>query len=123
LSKTPVPIEAEFTLLRHRFEGLSLRKATRYRCGLATLCHVSLPQDEQCRPAWAANLSETGIGFLQDQPLEAGTCLLLRLKHSDGTKITRDAVVVHATQQADGTWCIGCKFSEPLGRDVLDALL
>jgi hypothetical protein len=117
-----VPIEAEFTLLRQRFEGVRLRKATRYRCTLATLCYVTLPEDGVRHQAWAADLSETGIGFFMDVALQAGTPLLLRLKGT-ASDITREAQVAHATLQLDGTWCIGCIFAQPLDLATLDALL
>jgi PilZ domain len=117
-----VPVEAEFTLLRQRFQGVRLRKATRYRCGLATLCHVTLPDNGGRYEAWAADLSETGIGFFMNATLEPGTPVVLRLKGSAGDLI-RQAQVAHATLQLDGTWCIGCHFAEPLELALLDQLL
>jgi hypothetical protein len=123
VSSVPLPIEAEFTLLRQRFQGVHLRKATRYRCNLATLCHVTLPEDGRRHEAWAANLSETGIGFYLDRQLAEGAPLVLRLKGAAGNALTRDAHVVHATPQADGTWCIGCTFVQPLDLNTLDDLL
>jgi hypothetical protein len=118
-----MPVEAEFTLLRRQYQGVRLRKATRYRCGLATLCHVTFPPDGRRHEAWAANLSETGIGFHLDRPLEPQTALALRLKCSEGGTINMAARVVHATPQADGTWCIGCQFAQPLDLETLEALL
>ena len=123
MSTVPAPIEAEFTLLRQRYQGVRLRKSTRYRCSLATLCHVILPDENQRLEAWAANLSETGIAFSMERALQAGTPLLLRLKGDDGAVLTKDARVAHATQQIDGNWCIGCQFAEPLDLATLDDLL
>ena len=123
MSTVPAPIEAEFTLLRQRYQGVRLRKATRYRCSLATLCHVILPDEGQRLEAWASNLSETGIAFSMDRGLEAGRPVLLRLKGRQGRVLTKDAQVAHATQQLDGNWCIGCHFAEPLDLETLDELL
>jgi hypothetical protein len=123
MSAAPVPIEAEFTLLRHQFQGVRLRKSTRYRCGLATLCYVTFPENNRREEAWAANLSEAGIGFILHRSLEPGTMLLLRLKGAQGHSITLESRVAHATAQDDGTWCVGCAFDKPLNFDTLDDLL
>jgi hypothetical protein len=123
MSAAPAPVEAEFTLLRNQFEGVRLRKATRYRCGLATLCYVIYPEDGRREEAWASNLSEAGIGFIHCRSLEPGTALRLRLRGAQGQSIIIESRVAHATLQNDGSWCIGCSFDQQISVEMLDELL
>jgi hypothetical protein len=116
-------VEAEFTLLKRHFTGVKRRAAQRYRCPLATLGRISLPDGTQ-EEAWAHNLSETGIGLNLSHSLEAGTPVLIRLKGAaPGSGLAQAARVVHATEEVDGSWRIGCAFLERLNPDQLDALL
>jgi hypothetical protein len=123
MSQAPVPVEAEFTLLRKQIKGVKLRKSNRYRFGLATICHLTYPEDGRRQEAWAGNLSETGIGFYLEQPIASGTDLVLRLKSASGAVLTLEARVVHSTKQMDDTFCIGCTFSKRLDAQALDDLL
>jgi hypothetical protein len=116
-------VEAEFTLLKRHFTGIKRRAAQRYRCPLATLGRLSLP-DGTHEDAWAHNLSETGIGLNMGHALEPGTTLLIRLKGTtNGALLSLAARVVHATAEVDGSWRIGCAFVDKLGPDQLDSLL
>lgn len=123
MSHPPVPVEAEFTLLRKRLNGIQLRKATRHHCALATLCYVTFADGGPRHTAWAGNLSENGIGFYLDRALEPNTKVGLRLNGPLKGSVSLQARVVHATAQADGTWCIGCEFTTRLEPDTLDDLL
>jgi hypothetical protein len=123
MSTAPAPVEAEFTLLRKQYQGVRLRKSVRYRCHLATLCYVTFPGETERHEAWAANLSNTGIGFYLNRRLEPETILVLRLKRSSGTALTMQSRVIHSTEQSDGTFCIGCEFAQPLDLETLDELL
>jgi len=117
-----IHLEADFTLLRSQFAGIRKRDATRYKCGLATLGHLTLPEGGPRKEVWAANLSETGIGFSFDQPLEPGTTLIISLSGHKKETVTMQAKVAHSTQEPD-CWMIGCEFAERLKPETLDDLL
>jgi hypothetical protein len=116
-------VEAEFTLLQRHFTGIKRRVAQRYRCPLATLGRLSLPDGTQ-EEAWAHNLSETGIGLNMSHSLDAGTRLTVRLRGSvPGRALALQALVIHSTQELDGSWRVGCVFTAKLSQEDLDALL
>lgn len=116
-------VEAEFTLLQRHFAGIKRRGTQRYRCPIATLGRISLPDGSQ-EDAWAHNLSEGGIGINLSHPLDAGTPVLIRLKGMAlESPLALPAHVAHATQEVDGSWRIGCAFASKLPPDQLDALL
>jgi hypothetical protein len=116
-------VEAEFTLLKRHFTGIKRRVAQRYRCPLATLGRLSLP-DGTHEDAWAHNLSESGIGLNMSHALEAGTALTIRLKSAGGGGcLNLPARVIHSTAEVDGSFRVGCAFVEKLQADQLDALL
>jgi hypothetical protein len=116
-------VEAEFTLFKQPFSGLKKRLAQRYRCPLATLGRLSFA-DGTAEEAWAHNISESGIGLNLTHPLEAGTNVLVRLRGSSRNgAVALPARVVHATQELDGSWRVGCAFESKLQPEVLDALL
>src|SRR5580658_7034643 len=107
-------LEADFTLLRSQIMGIRKRVATRYKCHLATLGHLTLGDGSPRREIWAANLSETGVGFFSDRELEAGTKLVISLTKREGGLLTLPSKVIHATQQDAGGWLIGCQFTDKL---------
>jgi hypothetical protein len=116
-------VEAEFTLLKRHFSGIKRRAAQRYRCPLATLGRITLPDGNQ-EDAWAHNLSESGIGLNLSHSLEPGTGVLIRLRAAGkpGT-LTVAASVVHSTEEVDGSWRIGCRFADHLSPEQVDAFL
>jgi PilZ domain len=69
------------------------------------------------------NISETGIGFYSDWPLEQGTILIL--KHSSQAKhlVVLTAKVIHSTKHEKGNWLVGCAFAKRLEPEDLEDLL
>jgi PilZ domain-containing protein len=117
-------VEAEFTLLKQKFNGVKRRAAERYRCALATFGKLYFPADGFCLEAWAHNLSDSGIGLNVDRSLAAGTPLLVRLRGAvRNLTISLPARVVHSTQELDGSWRVGCAFDRQLTVEELEALL
>jgi hypothetical protein len=116
-------VEAEFTLLKSAFKGTRQRRSKRYRCALATLGRVFLP-DGSSVDAWAHNLSDNGIGLTMEQSLEVGTLIQIRLRGTDASlTVSLRARVAHATADLDGSWRVGCEFERSLSPDELDCLL
>jgi hypothetical protein len=121
-AKRSIPPEKEFTVVLTRpLLQTDRRREKRYRCGPATLVPMQLTGTTVRMDAWACNLSEGGIGLNLPYPLELGTAVVLRLRGRRTT--TMAARVVHATEQDDGMWRIGCAFDRPLDRDTLEGLL
>lgn len=117
-------IEAEFTLLKRHFKGNNVRVSRRYRCAPATLGKVLFSEGEEPLQAWAHNLSVTGVGLNLDRPLDAGTMITIRLRGGvSHPPLVVPARVMHATQEMDGTWRIGCEFERELDPDELETLL
>ena len=64
------------------------------------------------------DISRGGIRFLIDQKLEPGTLVRVNLPSTKGdTEVL--ACVMHATQQASGSYSVGCAFSDELGDEDL----
>jgi hypothetical protein len=119
----PAHLEADFTLLKSQFAGMRKRAATRYKCNLATLGHLTLGDGSPRKAVWAANLSESGIGFFCDQALEPGTCVIISLARRDQCTLTLKAKVVHCTERDKLEWLVGCEFATRLEAETLDDLL
>src|SRR5262245_60809105 len=119
-----IPIEAELTLFRNKLSGFKRRKSRRFRCNLATIGRVQFPDKDISHDAFVYNLSEGGIGLNMSQPLEDGQEIVVRIRIPGETDPARfPARVVHATQEVDRTWRIGCEFHEAISADVLDKIL
>jgi hypothetical protein len=118
-----IPVEAEFTLLKKQLVKIKRRASVRYRCNLATLGRLLFGNGDT-REAWAQNLSDRGIGLSLASPLPEGTQVVVRLSgHDQRSVVCLEARVVHATQQVDGSWRVGCEFSRQLTCDEMEALL
>jgi len=124
MTDSKVAVEAEFTLLRKQIMGIKRRKVERFRCPIASLGKLQFPDSGNRIDVWVKNLSKGGIGINLDQSLEFGTEIIVSLKSSDQkTCFQKKSRVVHATQEVDGTWRVGCEFYTELSDEELDALL
>jgi hypothetical protein len=124
MAESTVPIEAELTLFRPKFNKIRRRTAERYRCALASAGRLFFPNTGETMTAWLNNLSVTGIGLNLPRALDAGQDLVLQVR-IEGTNVPLKlpARVVHATSEVDGTWRVGCTFDQPLSDEVLESLL
>jgi hypothetical protein len=119
-----IPPEAEFTLLKKDIRDKKVRTGVRYRCALATLGQLLLPDRGESQNAWVCNLSKKGIGLNLAESLDPDTSLVIKLKSPVNDKTIKiPARVIHATPEADGSWRIGCELLEPLTPEMLDELL
>jgi PilZ domain len=99
------------------------RAAPRYRCHPAALVQLD-PGDKSQAPAWAADLSEVGIGLNLPYPLEVGITIVSKFVGSKpAARVTLRARVVHVTNWFAGNWRIGCAFENRLSPEVLEGLL
>jgi hypothetical protein len=87
---------------------------------------ASRPLGTESTLSWGAqvrDLSSGGIGLVICYPFKPGTYVAIDLQR--GTALARSllARVVHANEQADGTWTIGCEFVKPLRQSDVDLLM
>src|SRR5436309_3309725 len=59
MTESTVPIEAELTLFRPKFNKVRRRTAERYRCALASAGTLCFPGSGETMTAWLNNLSVT----------------------------------------------------------------
>jgi hypothetical protein len=100
------------------------RGAERYSCALQPFWHIAGEEGADSLPAGVRNVSATGIGLLLDEPLKAGTVLVLSLQGSS-RRLSRPLPVrvMHATAQPEGGWLVGCQFVRRLSGQDMAALL
>jgi hypothetical protein len=100
------------------------RRAERYPCGLQPFWRVEGQEQVESPPARVENISTTGIGLRVKEQIKAGTVLVIKLQSADH-RLSRPlpARVMHATQQPEGDWLVGCQFVRRLGEEDMQALL
>jgi hypothetical protein len=79
-----------------RRSGVESRTQKRRRCRQNSVVRLAIRPSFQNIVALVHDVSESGIGFLLDRPLEEGTSLILQLKGGRrGTSVVRTAKVMH----------------------------
>jgi hypothetical protein len=77
--------------------------------------------------SWVArihNISATGIGLTTTYRVKPGSVLVIHLQDKNHNLSRPLPVrVMHATQQADGTWLLGCAFVRRVSEEDLQSLL
>ncbi len=111
-----------------RFGGESAtverRTLVRHSCVLHITCHQIDGQTVEPWTATVRDLSEAGIGFVFDRPIEQGTFLVLEVPFpSENLSRSLGASVIHSTPRAEGGFAIGCVFDQRLTPVDLLAIL
>ncbi len=99
------------------------RSSVRHPVSLEAL---SRPLDGQDAIWWGAtvrNLSTTGLALSVCFPFRAGTYLAIDLQGVGGLNRTLLTRVIHAHDQTDGTWHVGCEFINRLSDDDIDLII
>jgi hypothetical protein len=99
------------------------RDATRHPCNPNYLIRLLVRPSFRNLRAFVNDLSVTGIGLLINRTLEIGSTLALQLVRDPLHSLIRIARVVHCTEQPDGWWLVGSRFTVPLPEKELRALL
>ena len=97
------------------------RAHQRHPTNLETTCRPVNGSDESAS-ILVRDVSSGGIKFHIDRKLEPGTLIRIDLPPANGAESTMLACVMHATLQTDGTFAIGCAFSDELGEAELHHL-
>lgn len=104
------------------FPRLERRAVPRLPAARVTSCGViSLPNQVPLK-VQIRDLSASGIGLMNECALENGTFLVITLRAGRFERVV-SARVVHATEQKDGSWLLGCVLSRPLTSEELDAFI
>jgi hypothetical protein len=119
-----IPIEADLTLFRDKLVAFKRRKSRRFRCNLATLGRVHLADRADGCDAFVFNLSESGVGLNMPEPLAVGQEIVIRIRvRGEARPRQYQAKVMHATQEVDRSWRIGCAFKQSITQQELDQIL
>jgi hypothetical protein len=103
------------------FLDLEKRTSTRHPCKQEA---VSQPLDSPGTMAWGAtvqNISAAGMGVVLCFPFKPGSHLAVTL-HTSEVRRTLLVRVVHALDQADGTWFLGCEFVQQLQAEEIEEI-
>jgi hypothetical protein len=93
------------------------RTSERHSCELeAVSCPLDAPET-LCWGATVQDLSAGGIGLTLCYPFKPGTYLAINVRNSD-EPCTLLGRVIHVSDQADGTWFIGCEFVKQIDNVV-----
>jgi hypothetical protein len=100
------------------------RAWVRYPCDLDTACQPLAGARGLQWPGEVRNLSAGGCALRLGRRFEAGTVLSIDVHGQDKSILqTLLARVMHVTLQKDGSWLLGCAFTNRLSEDDLKALL
>jgi hypothetical protein len=100
------------------------RALVRYPCDLESSCQPLAGARGLQWPGEVRNLSTGGIAVRLARRFEAGTVLAIDVQ-GRGETIPRTllARVIHVLLQNDGSWLLGCAFTNPLSEECLKLLL
>jgi hypothetical protein len=100
------------------------RGVDRYPCLRRPAVRVLARPSFQSYHALVREVAFRSIGLLLEKPFEAGTVLAIQMRsRHTGFSGILSAQVQHTTQQADGTWLLGCTLSRSLTDDEIFQLL
>jgi hypothetical protein len=95
------------------FSSKERRRTERHRCKKDVSLTILVRPKLQKYKVKVYEVSQGGIGFLMETPLELNTVVALqRIMYSPRVSWLRSGKVIHATQQGE-RWLIGCELSPP----------
>lgn len=101
-------------------------EAKRKPVGLEAYCRSVASVKDDPWPARVRDLSSGSIGLLLTRRFEPGTLLVIELekkKQDQSLSHTLVGRVVHATQNSNGGWMLGCTLANKIAEDDLQDLL
>jgi hypothetical protein len=106
-----------------RSESPDARAWVRFPCEIPGLCTDVWAEEAEPWQARVVNISPGGFGLIAAEAVKEGTHLHVHLPGTDGQDAERLLVrVVHAEQQPDGLWCLGCELTHRLSDQDQSAL-
>lgn len=104
-------------------EDLDRRQSPRFPCQQETTARPLESTDTLGWGAQVRDVSQGGVGLTLCFPFRPGTYLSLDLRNANGSCRSFLARVLHARDQADGTWHLGCEWVNAIAEDDLEMLL
>jgi hypothetical protein len=111
MSRQPVPVQKP---------GTDRRAWVRFRSDQDIAC-----QTEETNSGWLGkvqNISPGGIALALRRRFEPGTVLIVELATEADAPLRLSVRVIHATQERNDRWIIGCAFASPLSQHELQSL-
>jgi len=106
------------------FRGGERRAWIRYPTHLETFCRQAIGGPEMCWSGVIQNISRGGMRLLMHRRFEPGSLLKmdvpLPVEQPTPYLMSR---VIYATLQPNGSWALGCAFTEELDEDYMGAIL
>jgi hypothetical protein len=98
------------------------RVSVRFPSDAATTLQAESGGAQECLQANIQDVSRGGINLLVDRYFESGSLLSVETPgKEDRTRFAVLAYVVHATEQKNGKWALGCTFARQLSDADLEA--
>lgn len=107
-------------------KNIKSAEAKRKPVGLEAYCRSVASVKDDPWPARVRDLSSGSIGLLLTRRFEPGTLLVIELekkKQDQSLSHTLVGRVVHATQNTNGGWMLGCTLANKIAEDDLQELL
>jgi hypothetical protein len=118
MAEQTIPYQAEE---RKNNLGAERRAWVRFRANQEVTCST-----EEANTGWLGrlcDLSTGGVALALRRRFEPGTVLDLELETKAGWPHRLSVRVIHATQDRNDRWLIGCAFASPLSKRELEELL
>jgi hypothetical protein len=98
------------------------RVSVRFPCDAATTLQAESGGAQECLQATIRDVSRGGINLSVDRYFESGSLLSVETPaKEERSRFVVLAYVVHATEQKDGKWALGCTFARQLSEEDLKA--
>ena len=81
---------------------------------------------EDANTAWLGKIRDVsagGIALTLKRRFEPGASLIIEVETKSGWPRRLSVQVIHATQDENGRWTIGCDFASPLSQEELQTIL
>src|SRR5438132_1885891 len=101
------------------------RKSKRSACQTKLFGELVVPESREFIETWVLDLSEKGIGGTIPKKISENNRAYINLKKSEAAtaSVSISLNVAHCTAESNGTWRIGCEFTETLAPPLLEYLL
>ncbi len=94
------------------------RATTRHPINAETFCQL-VNEHKPAMSVRICDVSRGGMRFMSAMKIEPGTLVRISMPPDSGNEAAVLACVIHMTPQTDGTFAIGCAFSDELGDEQL----
>src|SRR4051812_38022557 len=108
-----VQLDTDLEDVRQQINMICRRRSKRVHFAEGAIKCLLFQGDGTSHAVWLDNISERGIGFCMNWPLDHGTSLILKIANKKSDALRLQAKVVRTAKQPAGGWLIGCEFATP----------